>query len=94
MLTLTGNNMYVGGTTISGGTLNINADAALVQCQPRRRRTLRSTAGLLQAAAARGAPQAADRNIMVKSGAPRTFDTHGQYDGDMMSCSMAAVAVA
>ncbi len=42
VLTLTGNNGYTGGTTINGGTLNINADAALGAAPARPPRTSRS----------------------------------------------------
>jgi RHS repeat-associated protein len=66
--TLTGSNTYTGSMTISGGTLNINADAALGSG------SLVFAGGTLQAGA-NNINLAAGRTITINSGATATIDT-------------------
>ena len=72
-LTLTGTNTYVGGTTLSGGTININGDQAIGA----------STAGILfntNSTLQSGASNFtlnANRNITINPGATATFDITG-----------------
>ncbi len=76
-LNLSGTNSYVGGTTINGGTLNINADAALgtAPSTPTQNITFGAN-GTLQAGAASIA-LATNRNVTINNGATATFDTQG-----------------
>ncbi len=74
-LMLSGSNGYSGGTTISGGTLNINADAALgtAPASPAANITF-SGNGALQAGAAT-VLLSANRNIAINGGITATIDT-------------------
>ena len=76
-LTLSGSSSYTGGTTIQGGTLSVNADAALgtPPAAPATNVTF-SGNGTLQAGAA-GVSLSGNRNVAVSSGATATFATQG-----------------
>ena len=82
-LTLTGANSYSLGTTIGGGTLNIDADAALgaVPASPATNITFTGSGTLQLAAPAAPSPFsgtiAANRNLLVTTGNNATFDTNG-----------------
>ncbi len=74
-LALTGANSYNGGTTVSGGTLRVNADAAL-GAVPTAPATSLTFAGNSTLQAGAGAVNlGATRNIQVNSGATATIDT-------------------
>jgi fibronectin-binding autotransporter adhesin len=75
-VTLSGANTFSGGTTISGGVLNINADVALgaVPSSPATNLTF-SGNGILQAAA--GMTLSANRGLAISGGASGGFDTNG-----------------
>ncbi len=76
-MVLSASNTYSGGTTIGGGTLNINADAALgaVPASPTTNLTF-SGNGTLQAGAA-AVSLNANRNVTINGGVTATFDTQG-----------------
>ena len=71
--TLTASNTYAGGTTVNGGVLNINADAALGATSGSVGFTNNSTLQF----AANGISLAASRNIVINSGVTATLDTQG-----------------
>ncbi len=75
--TLTASNTYAGGTTINGGVLNINADAALgaVPASPATNVTFTNNSTLQFGANA--IALSASRNIAINSGATATLDTQG-----------------
>ena len=73
MQALSGSNTYSGGTTISGGILNINADAALGAAAGA---VTFAGNGTLQAGAS-GIVLNASRTININSGVAATFDTQG-----------------
>ncbi len=72
-LVLTGTSTYGGGTTISGGTLNINADSALGAAAG----AVNLNGGTLQFAAAGGVALNSSRNIVLGGGA---IDTNNGAD--------------
>ena len=72
-LTLTSANSYSGGTTISGGILNINADAALGAAAGA---VTFAANGTLQAGAS-GIVLNSSRTININGGVAATFDTQG-----------------
>ncbi len=80
-VSLVGSNSYSGGTTITGGTLRINSDAALgtTTFNPNIafNGTVASGGGTLQLASGFSGAFSNSRNIAVAAGASGTFDTNG-----------------
>ena len=76
-LILTASNIYTGGTTIGGGILNVNSDAALgaVPAAPVTNLTF-SGNGTLQADAAR-VSLSGNRSVVINGGVTATIDTQG-----------------
>ncbi len=73
VVTFTGTNSYAGGTTITGGTLNINSDIALGAAAG----AVKLNGGTLQFAATGGITLNSSRNVVLGGGA---FDTNGGND--------------
>ncbi len=75
-LTLSGVNAYSGGTSLAGGTLNINADAALGTVpSPAATNLTFSASSTLQAGGT--VSLIANRNVSIGSGFTATLDTNG-----------------
>ena len=76
-VTLTGVNTYSGGTVINGGTLNINADAALGAVPGAAATNLTFTGNGTLQFGANTQTTGATRNIAINSGVTATIDTNG-----------------
>ncbi len=76
-LTLTGVNLYSGGTTINSGILNINADAALGTPPSPAATNLTFSHNATLQFGANNVALSANRNIAVNGGVTATFDTNG-----------------
>ncbi len=70
-------NTYTGGTTITGGTLNINSDSALGTAPASPATNLTFTGNASLQAGASGIALSADRGIVLANGAAATLDTNG-----------------
>ncbi len=75
--TLTASNAYAGGTTINGGVLNINADAALGAVPSSGTPNITFTNNGTLQFAANAISMSANRNIVINGGVTATFDTQG-----------------
>ncbi len=74
---LTGANSYSGGTTISGGTLNINADGALGATTANPNITFNGNGTLQFATGYSGTTLSSSRSISIVAGQSGTLDTNG-----------------
>jgi autotransporter-associated beta strand protein len=79
LLTLSGSNSYSGGTTINGGGIVINADAALgaVPVSAATNVTFSGSGSLQQASATSALTLNANRSIVINTGATATFNAGG-----------------